>query len=131
MQGLCRVGRFGDKCKRYITNDISLIDKNEELLYIASLMKFLSANQKNKIIQKLAPEERKKSATDTNTRNNTAKSTSTIGKSKNEWQQSSQTGIPPLKSYTKRQILLPPILTTDSKKREEKEEIVITESQLL
>jgi hypothetical protein len=45
-------------------------------------MKFLSDNQKNKIVQKLVPEERKKAATTINTKTNTAKSTPAVGKFK-------------------------------------------------
>lgn len=84
MQGLNRVGRFGDQCKRYITKDTSLIDAEKELQYHASLMKFLSTNQKNKVVvAKLPPiqqEERKKKEPATTSRNTTTKTTPAVGK---------------------------------------------------
>lgn len=79
MQGLCRVGRFDDPCKRYIAKDISLVDKKEEIKYLARLNQFLNQNQKTKVVARL-PEEKKRPATTTNTTTNTAKSTPAVGK---------------------------------------------------
>lgn len=42
MQGLCRVGRFGDNCKRYIAKDVVLINEDEKLKYVGSLIQFLN-----------------------------------------------------------------------------------------
>jgi len=41
MQGLSRVGRFGDSCKRVRFADVSLIDSRKELLYTAKLMQHI------------------------------------------------------------------------------------------
>lgn len=41
-QGLNRVGRFGDPCKRVIAKGVELIDKEKELNYTASLIQFMN-----------------------------------------------------------------------------------------
>jgi hypothetical protein len=38
LQGVARVGRFGDQCKRIIFNGVDLVDKIQQLQYSAMLM---------------------------------------------------------------------------------------------
>jgi hypothetical protein len=84
LQGLCRVGRFGDPCKRYIAKDVSLIDEKRKLKYEATLLQFLNSHTKNQLVAKLPKEERKRATTTTT---NTAKSTPAVGKSKKDEKQ--------------------------------------------
>jgi hypothetical protein len=49
VQGLNRVGRFGDPCKRLILKDIALVDENKERAYQSVLFQYLNKIQKNKV----------------------------------------------------------------------------------
>lgn len=49
MQGLNRVGRFGDECKRYLVKDIELVDKVKEEAYIDGLVRYMNLNQNTKV----------------------------------------------------------------------------------
>lgn len=107
MQGLNRVGRFGDPCKRVILRGMPLVDPQQELLHNASLMQFLNQSQKNKVVAYL-PKEEKKRATTAAATTNTAKSTPAVGKSKGKQNSSSQSTLtmPPQKDLTRRQTKL-------------------------
>jgi hypothetical protein len=52
IQGFNRVGRFGDACCRVRFSDTPLVDKKMEMLYNASLMKFVCEMQKKPIVLK-------------------------------------------------------------------------------
>jgi len=85
MQGLSRVGRFGDLCKRIGLKNVPLVDPKLELAYTAMLMAFLNQNQKNKISAHLPTNPAKKrttapASTTANSVTNTAKSTPAVGK---------------------------------------------------
>jgi hypothetical protein len=49
MQGLCRVGRFGDHFKIYMVEGTPLIDKQKSLDYDIKLMKFCDEAATNKV----------------------------------------------------------------------------------
>ena len=42
LQGMARVGRFGDPCKRIKFSDVELVDKKQQLMYNAKLLKYVS-----------------------------------------------------------------------------------------
>jgi hypothetical protein len=46
LQGVARVGRFGDPCKRIIFEGVVLVDKKQQLAYSAKLMRFVAVLQK-------------------------------------------------------------------------------------
>jgi hypothetical protein len=50
VQGLCRVGRYDEKCKRLQLIDIPLIDKDAELKYNARLMQFCASQSQEKAL---------------------------------------------------------------------------------
>ena len=52
VQGFNRVGRFGDTCCRVRFSEVQLVDKKLEMMYNASLMKFVSEMQKKPITLK-------------------------------------------------------------------------------
>ena len=52
IQGFNRVGRFGDSCCRVKFNEVQLVDKKLEMLYNASLMKFITEMQKKPLTLK-------------------------------------------------------------------------------
>lgn len=52
IQGFNRVGRFNDGCKRIIFDDVPLVNKREEMLYNASLMKFIKTMKANPLVLK-------------------------------------------------------------------------------
>jgi hypothetical protein len=41
MQGLCRVGRFGDICERFVLNNVQLYDKETAIAHARSLFQYL------------------------------------------------------------------------------------------
>ena len=49
LQGLCRVGRFGDLFKVYTVDGTALIDEKKLLEYNIKLMKFCDAATTNKV----------------------------------------------------------------------------------
>ena len=51
MQGMARVGRFGDPCKRIKFSDVELVDKQKQLQYTAKLMQYV-ADLKKKVTVK-------------------------------------------------------------------------------
>jgi len=51
-QGLSRVGRYNDYCKRYKVDGIPIVDEKKELEYRASLLEFMSKFEK-KIIHSI------------------------------------------------------------------------------
>ena len=83
MQGLSRVGRFGDQCKRIGLKNVHLVDAKQELTYTGMLVAFMNQNQKNKINAQLPKMDRKRTTATTPASNatNTAKSTPAVGKS--------------------------------------------------
>ena len=52
IQGMARVGRFGDSCKRVIFADVQLVDNSAELIYTAKLFQLLSQLEKKPIKMK-------------------------------------------------------------------------------
>jgi hypothetical protein len=38
---MARVGRFGDPCKRIKFSDVELVDKKQQLMYNAKLLKYV------------------------------------------------------------------------------------------
>ena len=56
MQGLCRVGRFGDRCERYILKGVELIDEERNNMYLKKLFKFTGDNQLQNCCLKPIPE---------------------------------------------------------------------------
>ena len=52
LQGMARVGRFGDQCKRIKFSDVELVDKRQQLMYNAKLMQYVS-NLRKKVLTKL------------------------------------------------------------------------------
>jgi hypothetical protein len=52
MQGFSRVGRREDLCKRVKFSEVPLVDKKQEAIYNAKLMKFISETQKNPMVLK-------------------------------------------------------------------------------
>ena len=52
VQSFNRVGRFGDTCCRVRFSEVQLVDKKQEMMYNASLMKFVSEMQKKPITLK-------------------------------------------------------------------------------
>jgi len=46
LQGLGRVGRFGDGCKRYLLNNVPLVDTDKALLYASIQSKFVNTQGK-------------------------------------------------------------------------------------
>ena len=83
LQGLSRVGRFGDPCQRICLKNVPLIDIKQETAYTAMLITFMSQNQKNKISAYLPtnPTKKRTNATPATNATNTAKSTPAVGKS--------------------------------------------------
>lgn len=52
MQGFARVGRFGDKYKRVLFDDVQVIDSRSEMLYTAKLLRHISTLTKKQILLK-------------------------------------------------------------------------------
>ena len=46
---MARVGRFGDPCKRIRFSDVELVDKKQQLVYNAKLLKYV-ADLKKKVV---------------------------------------------------------------------------------
>lgn len=92
MQGLNRVGRFGDQCKRVIAKDIALIDKEKELEYTASLVQFMNQYQKNKVVVSLK-EEKKQQRPATTTATSTTSGVDKPKRTYNKKDKSSQPAI--------------------------------------
>ena len=64
IQGLNRVGRFNDPCKRIGIVGVPFVDKEKEWSYKSTLMSFLSQYQAKRVIALLpAQEEKKKTET--------------------------------------------------------------------
>jgi hypothetical protein len=101
MQGLNRVGRFGDPCKRYIAKGVDLVDLDQNRSYIASLNQFLSKNQKYVITAKLSiPQVEKKGRSNTNTAINTTTNTARSTPTRTSRGQSSMDSLFPPKTKT-------------------------------
>lgn len=48
---MARVGRFGDQCKRIIFSNVELVNKQQQLIYNAKLLKYV-ADLKKKVVAK-------------------------------------------------------------------------------
>ena len=48
---MARVGRFGDQCKRITFSDVELVNKKQQLIYNAKLLKYV-ADLKKKVVVK-------------------------------------------------------------------------------
>ena len=55
MQGMSRVGRFGDSCKRIRFADVPLVDIKAEMRYTAKLFQYITQLQRKPIQMKQVP----------------------------------------------------------------------------
>jgi hypothetical protein len=59
IQGLNRVGRFGDQCKRILLEQVDLVDREQSFQYSSALNQFVAAEQQKRIEREKAAEETK------------------------------------------------------------------------
>jgi hypothetical protein len=59
-QGICRVGRYGERCTRLLVKGVQLIDKEAQLRYMTQLIAFANSLSRPKTVYSTIPHFAKK-----------------------------------------------------------------------